>query len=392
MNGKQLFQKMLPLYMAFHGLFISNAWANPMNTPSAQAPQPITVMPITIIPSNEPPEWRDFRELSAHPNGEDIFFVECHKDLPEICRVLRLNLKTRALTYYALPTGYFYPEVYVSPSGKKLALIRVALEFRALPGEGEHREIAIMNTDGNGFEVLPLAPGPKTMPKFNASDDRLAFWRAKLRKPGSKTVATSFDVYEYDFKTGKETAFGPSYRFFQRGNIQYVPGGDDLLVNPDAPPAQEGRLGMDLHGYIKRYPNNIFRLQRGQAHWVAPLFADAPFEGLSKLVLSRDGALVFYATPHKVGSTSIYRHDAGGGFFKWSRGEGQDSTWAVFGTASLLYSALIDNKLIGIFSNYAAQGNLHLKRFLTLDMQSGEWRAMNIPPLSTATAVPVSMK
>lgn len=55
-------------------------------------------------------------------------------------------------------------------------------------------------------------------------------------------------------------------------------------------------------------------------------------------------------------------------------------------------STLIENKLIGIFNNYAEQGNRHLMRFLTLDMQSGEWRALPIPPLSAATAIPVRLK
>ncbi len=377
---------------AFLTFFISNAWANPMNTQNSPAPQPITVMPVTIVPSDEPPEWRDFRTLSAHPNGEEIFFVECHKDLPENCRVLRLHLKTSALSYYALPKGYAYLEAYLSPSGKKLAMVRVSQQVTSIHENLERKEIAIMNSDGSGLEVLPLASGPKTMPKFNANDDRLAFWRSKPRKPGSKTLAADYDVYEYDFKTGKEYAFGASYKFFQGGEIHYLLGGDELLVKADVPLAEEGRLGMNTQDYRKRYSNYIFRLQRGQTAWVAPLFADESFEGLWQLALSRDGEMVFEATPPKVGSISIYRYKASGGFFKWSKGQGQDSTRIVFGTASLLYSALAGNQLIGIFNNYASQGDRSLKRFLTLDMQSGEWRAMSIPPLSAARSMPVTLK
>ncbi len=109
------------LTIASLGCFTSNGAVNPMDTPNSPAPQPITVMPVTVIPSKEPPDWRDFRSLSAHPNGEEIFFVECHIDIPEKCRLLRLNLKTRGLAYYALPIDYQYVEAYLSPSGKKMA-------------------------------------------------------------------------------------------------------------------------------------------------------------------------------------------------------------------------------------------------------------------------------
>lgn len=361
--------------------------ANPMNTPNSPAPQPITVMPITVVPSNEPPDWRDFRTLSAHPNGEEIFFVECHKDLPEICRVLRLNLKTRAMAYYALPTGYSYPEVYVSPSGKKLALIRISLEFKALPENFERREIVIMNIDGNGLEVLPLALGPKSSPKFNASDDRLAFWRAAMRKPNSKTLTTGYDVYEYDFKTGKEYPFGASYRFFQGGSIHYLPSGDELLVSSDVPLAQEGRLGMNVHEYGKRYLNHIFRLKRGQTQWVAPLFAHESFKHLRQTSLSRVGEMVFGAEAVKEGM-SIFRAEHRGGFSQW-----QDKAWDSFNTGALNSSVIIGNQLLAIYQRHLAIPNYgEATRFLTLDMQNGEWRAMSIPPVSSAKAIPVSMK
>ncbi len=96
------------------------------------------------------------------------------------------------------------------------------------------------------------------MPTFNAGDDRLAFWRAKPRNPGSKILAADYDVYEYDFKTGKEYPFGASYKFF-RGRIHYLQGGDELLVKADVP-SIEGLLGLTIQDYMKRYTNYVFRL------------------------------------------------------------------------------------------------------------------------------------
>ncbi|MGB8518360.1 MAG: hypothetical protein WCD45_10800, partial [Gallionella sp.] len=361
--------------------------ANQMNTPKFQAPQPTMDMPTSIIPSKDSPDWRDFRTLSAHPNGEEIFFVECQKNLAENCRVLRFNLKTRSLAYYALPKGYAYLEVYLSPSGKKLALLRASQQATTFPENLERREIAIMNTDGTEFEVLPLALGPKTTPTFNASDDRLAFWRAKPRTDsGAKTLASGYDVWEYDLKTGKEYAFGASYRFFQAGEIHYLPGVDELLVKGHVP-SGEALLGLNLQNYEERYPNYVFRLRRGQTVWVAPLFANESFKNLMRLALSRDGAMVFDATPSK-GATSIYRQEPGGGFRQWST----RNPWDVFDTAALFYSTLIGNQFIGIFNNKDAQREPDLMRFLILNMQTGEWRALSIPPLSAARAIPVTLK
>lgn len=377
--------------VVFVAFFISNALATSMNTFNAPAAQPITVMPITIVPSNEPPDWRDFRSLSAHPNGEDIFFVECYKKPAEDCRVLRFNLKTRALTYYDLPKGYMYLSAYLSPSGKKLALVRVPQEVKSFPENLERYQIAVMNSDGTNFEVLPLAQGVKNRPTFNASDDRLAFWRGEPRTQPAKTSVTDIDVYEYDFKTGKEYPFGPSYRFFQAGEIYYLPSGDELLVNTDIPLQEQARLGLDTHAFGIRYPNHIFHLRRGQTGWTAPLFANESFKAASRLALSRDGAMVFKAEAKKEG-TSIFRSERAGGFTQWSYGFADNSIRHLFGAATANYSVLMGNQLIGIFNKHDAQRERDLKRFLILDMQTGEWRTLHIPSLSTAKPIPVTTR
>jgi hypothetical protein len=379
--------------------FISNGIASQMKNQNPPEPQPISVVPTTIIPSNESPDWRDFRTLSSHPNGEDIFFVECKKHFHENCRVLRLNLKTRVLNYYDLPQGHTYLEAYLSPSGRKLAVIRTPQQVKNFPENLERREIATMNADGTNFEVLPLTVGPKTRPTFNASDDRLAFWRAQPRvEKGAKTLASSYDVWEYDLKMRKEYPFGASYRFFQAGEIHYMPGGDELLVAAQWPsegfnresfdtPLGGAFLGLSSNEYRKRYVNQIFRLRRAQTDWSEPMFSSESFSNAMRLALSSDGAMVFDATPHK-GSISIYRQEPNGSFRQWSTRQ----PWDVFGTASLFYSALVGNKLIGIFNNKDNQRERDLKRFLTLDMQSSEWRVLGIPPLADAQPIPVTVK
>ena len=116
---------------------VTQGLASTMNNASPpaerRAPAPVTMMPVTSLPSQEPADWRDFRTLSAHPNGDEIFFIECLRTPSPDYRVMRLNLKTRALAYYDLPKGYLYFEAYVSPSGNKLALTRRAEAVETYP-------------------------------------------------------------------------------------------------------------------------------------------------------------------------------------------------------------------------------------------------------------------
>lgn len=144
---------------------------------------------------------------------------------------------------------------------------------------------------------------------------------------------------------------------------------------------------MSSKDYADRYLNHIFRLRRRETQWVAPLLANEPFKHLTRLALSRDGAMVFEAEAKKEGM-SIFREGRQGGFSQW-----QDKTWDAFETGGVQYPALIGNQFLGIFRRRLAlrEGSID-RRFLTLDMESGEWRAMGIPPLITAKAMPVTLK
>lgn len=382
--------------------FNANADDFEKNKPAVSAEpefQKISVIPSSIIASNELPDWRDFRTVSSHQNGENILFVECEEILLADCRVLRLNINTRKFNYYDLPQGYRYLEAYISPSGKKMAVIRSPKQAQNFPENLNDREIIIMNSDGTNFEVLSLAVGPKTRPTFNASDDRLVFWRAQPRaEKGAKTLASNYDVWEYDLKKGKEYPFGASYRFFQAGEIHYLPGGDELLVAAQWPsegfngvsfdnPSGRAFLGLSSNEYRTRYVNQIFRLRRVQTEWSEPIFSNESFSRAMRLSLTSDGSMVFEATPLK-GSVSIYRQEPDGGFRQYS----MQQSWDMFGTAALLYSTLVGNQLIGIFNNKDAQRKRDERRFLILNLENGEWRALVVPPLAIAQPIFVTLK
>ncbi len=396
----------LTILIALYALLIFNLIPNDVaanilsiSAPQSNMPKPITNMPIKIIPSNQPVEWRDFRAVSAHPDGENIFFVECVNQPSSDCKVLRFNLKTKVLAYYDLPSEYFYVEAYLSPNGKKLSLVLIPKKITTFPETVQSIEIAIMNADGTNFEILPLASGIKTRPMFNFKNDKLAFWRAKPREQPAKTMASHYDVYEYDLKAKKEYLFAASYQFFQAGEIYYLPNGNEIVIGADVPSSDKALFGLDIWGYSKKYDNNmIFRLRRGQADWAEPLFIGDGFEFAHRVTLTHDNKIIFEATnreQEQKGSSkwsySVYRQEQNS-FSKWSRGDKENPICKIFDTGSLKYSALLGNRLIGIYHKNASGRYSISYRFLILDMTTGEWSALNIPPLYTARAIPVTVK
>ena len=357
------------------------------NLEPQQPTRQITLMPTTIVKPDGPPDWRDFRTLSADPTGQILYFIECYRQPAPDCQVLRFDRATQQLYTYQLPEGYVYLEAYVSPSGRKLAMVRIP-NGTAFPETLEQRQIAIMNIDGSGFEVLPLAPGPKSRPTFNATDDRLAFWRAQVRMDRSaKTSASRYDVYEYSFDTRQEAQFAASYQFFQGGCLYYLSDQRQLLVHGDVPMRDEALFHLSTHEYKKRYPNHLFRLNRKQTTWTHPMYSREPFIYMMRVTANARGDIAFSAEAIQEGG-SIFLDKQDGSFFRWS-----ERLWPAFETNTLLYAALLDSELVGIYVKTTAISREHGKtRFLRLDMTSGEWRALPMPALSTAQSISVSLK
>jgi len=360
------------------------------NDPGVPAPHQVTVRSIGIESPDSPPDWRQFFHPTAHPDGEHLYFVECQKNLGEYCRILRLHLPTSMLSYYQMPPGHVYLHPRLSPSGKKLALIRAPVTPTPFPGNLERHEIAIMNIDGGDLEVLPLASGFKTRPSFNADESRLAFWRA-MPDIKDRNKPTAYDIYEYDFHERQESAFGPRYRFHGGGEIHYLPGGDEVLVEADIPLDHQARFNLDGRTYIDRYPNPIFRLRRGETQWVPPIFADESFKGARRLHRRPDGAMTFYvpAPPgHSLGRDAILVYYPDTGFQRWN----QEGARVIFGTSRPAQLVMLNEEIIGVYHRYSEPENNRAKRFLALNTNTGILRALPIPALSTASPIPVSFK
>lgn len=383
----KLFKKLICTFIWIFTLTSGEAAQKDSST--AIAVQQIIYIPTTVIPPKEPPDWRDFKTVSAHPDGEQIVFVECGKDIPANCRVLRMNLKTNELFYYSLPSEYTYLESYFSPSGNKIAMIRVSAQFKTFPDNLEHREIVVMNSDGSGHEVLPLALGVKTRPTFNAAEDHLAFWRAKPRDAGAKSIASSYDIWEYDFKTQKEKIFSVTYRFLEGGEIHYLPSEDEILVSAYAPLESSAKFGLGAREYIDKYPNQLFQFKRNEKKWKVSILNSDFFHSNSTINFSimKNNVMIFDAHTVK-GYMSIYKQEKNNEFYEWHTRQ----LWNEFDTAALMYSAVSGEKLIAIFNNKHQQQKFDLKRFLMLDLIRNEWRALSIPVIKTALPIIVSFK
>lgn len=383
----KLFKKSICIFIWI--LTLTSGVAAQINSPTATAVQQIISVPTTVIPPKEPPDWRDFRTVSAHPDGEQIVFVECDRDIPANCRVLRMNLKKNELFYYALPPEYTYSEAYFSPSGNKIAMIRVSTQFTTLPDNLEHREIVVMNSDGSGYEVIPLALGAKTRPTFNTAEDHLAFWRAKPREAGAKSIASGYDVWEYDFKTQKEKIFSVSYRFFEGGEIHYLPNESEMLVSAFVPLEDSASFELSTSEYISKYPTQIFKLKRDEKKWNTSMVNNPFFYSstAAQFSIMKNNDMILKASTLK-GYMSIYKQEKNGAFFEWSARQ----LWNEFDIATMMYSAMSGDKLIGIFNDKNQQQKSTSKRFLMLDMIRNEWSALIIPVIKTATPIGVSLK
>ena len=239
------------------------------------------------------PIGRDFRELSIHPNSEELFLIEVNeKKLPEHSRVLRYNLKQNTLQHYALPKGYAYTDAKISPSGNYIVMKRVKevdiKDEEKIRESLSNPEIVMMKTDGTDLKVLKLNPGVKIAPVVSNDDKKIAYWRAELRPPHSKSFASRFDIWEYDLRTGADATFAGRFQFFEGAQMQYMPGDNEILFQAYGPRA----YAQSMSDYDKRYNNSqSYRVTRGQTELPVPILTEVSYASFP--TLGRNGDLFF---------------------------------------------------------------------------------------------------
>ncbi|UVT19858.1 MAG: hypothetical protein H8K03_19070 [Nitrospira sp.] len=336
----------------------------------------------------DPAKGRDFRDISVHPNGEELLFTECVYD-PKVeptgdCYVLRYRLATKSLYRYALPTGYVYQTASLSPHGHFIVLSRVpkiGISEDAVRQAHDQSEIVHMKVDGTGFRVVPLAKGYKVGPIMSDDETRVAYWRSTLRPPGSKTFSSHFDVWEVDLKTGQDRLFAGQFKFFDRSGLQYL-SQDEMLVGADGP----SQYAQAISKYWAKYNRSaIYRIARGMRALPEPTLTEV--EGAQYPSSDRAGNLYFQGQRPGI---SLFRKDRHGEIQQWGwpvrYGPGD---WGGGGW----YDLVADPGGSFIAFVYKIKGTLARdakRRLGLLITQTSEWRDLNIPALQASQLIPVT--
>lgn len=334
----------------------------------------------------DPRKGRDFREISVHPNGQELLFTECVYD-PNLdpagdCYVLRYQLTTKNLQRYALPAGYVYSTASFSPQGNYVLMSRVpkiGVSEEKVRQAYENSEIVLMKTDGTDFKVLPLAKGDKVAPIMSPDETRVAYWRSTVRPPGSKSFSSQFDMWEVNLNTGQDSLYAGPFIFFERSRLQYL-SQDELLVGAWGPK----EYAQSMTAYEKKYNNSsVYRIQRGMTTLPEPILTEVAHAGLPSV--DKTGNLYFKGERPGL---SLFRKTVQGEIEQWmwpvrySPGE-----WGG-GPQNLV----IDPSGSYIAFTYEIKGTYsrdHKRGIGLLITHTSEWRILNIPSLHLSAPIAV---
>lgn len=322
----------------------------------------------------DPAKGRDFHGIGVHPNGEELLFVECSRELDSTgdCYVLRYHLGTQRLQRYVLPAGYYYTTTSFSPQRNSVVMSRVPKHDqneKSIQQAYDNSEIVVMNADGGDFKILPLAKGNKVAPIMSSDEARIAYWRATLREPGSKTFASNFDVWEVDLITGQDRLFAKPFSFFEGGRLQYL-SNDMLLVDADGP----RKYGLDMSSYWKKYNRSaVYRVRRGTTTLPEPILTEV--EGSTQPSSDRAGNLYFYGQRPGI---SLFRKSPEGRIEQWVEPFDIATTSSLVAAPDGSYIAFIYK----VKGTHPRDGKAGIGLLMT---QTSEWKPINIPTLKIST-------
>lgn len=339
----------------------------------------------------DPAKGRDFREISVHPNGQELLFTECVYD-PKLdpgggCYVLRYHLTTKSLQRYALPVGYFYRTASFSPRGSYVLMSRAPKtdgSEEKVRQAHENAEIVLMKTDGTDFKVLPLAIGNKVAPIMSPDETRVAYWRSTVRPPGSKSFSSQFDVWEVNLNIGQDSLYAGPFAFFERDRLQYL-SQDDMLVGAYGSITMLREHAQSMTEYEKKYNHSeMYRIQRGMTTLPEPILTEVAHAGFPSV--DKTGNLYFKGQRPGI---SLFR--------KTTQGEIEQWKWPLRyapGESGGGWHDLVpapDGSYIAFVYEIKGTATRDEKRGVGLLMtHTSEWRILNLPPLHLS--IPIAVK
>ena len=329
---------------------------------------------------------RNYFSLSVHPNGQELLFLELRDDWPGYFRLQRYHLGTRQLQYYQLPADYVYRDAAFSPSGNYIVLRRapnVPDQDGGWRSAFDRSEIAVMRADGSDFRVLPLAAGLKMGPVMSHDERRIAYWRATQRRPGAKSFAEKFDVWEVDLQTGTDQLFASSWGFFEGGQMQYLKNDTRLVLRTYLPthgkvPGLTDSNAIEWrNAYQQKYHNSfIYQLQRGADVLPHPLDTGVSYARAPSL----DSAQNLYFVGDKP-KYAFFRRAEDGSLTQWMYPWGsldQEESVVAFSDGSCL-----------AFVFYYKNQDVSKKGIALFDVKKQTWTQLSIPNFEEGSSIEI---
>jgi len=212
-------------------------------------------------------------------------------------------------------------------------------------------------------------------PVMSIDETLVAYWRATLRPPGSKTFSSNFDVWEVNLNTGQDNLFAGPFSFFERTNLQYL-SQDEMLVGAYGP----REYARSMSEYEKKYNRSqVYRIKRGTSTLPAPVFTEIEYASYP----SSDIEGNFYFFGQRPG-VSLFRKDVRAQIQQWVLPD----TIALGG---LRYLVAAPNGSYIVFA-YVIKGThpREAKKGIgLLNTRTSEWTRVSIPSLQSSTPIAV---
>jgi len=352
-------------------------------------------------------QGRDFSTLSFNKDGSELMFNECFdarlidketKANKTECKIFRLNLANNTLRYYDLPDQdkYFYSDGSFSPSGNYVVMKRkpkIKLDGKLSDKEKEDQirrsyeqsEIAVMKADGSDFRIIKMAPGVIVRPIMSNDESKIAYFRAKLRKPVSKTFAAQFDIYEIDLKAKTDKLFSGPYEFFETGQMQYLKGDKEILTHAYTPLNDESRGGLSASKYNDKYSNSsIYKISRGAEGLLEPMVMEG-FMSVSNPFSGANDSIYFYGQEIKTGM-QLSKKDI----------DGNIATWEPTLEYAYISQIIVNSDESKIFFCYTfyepdrfKRTNIRKSGIAYLNTKTYEWKKLEVPSVNSSNGIKV---
>ncbi len=261
---------------------------------------------------------RGFQNISIHPNGDEWLISEFSHALATYDSGYLFIYSLRNHSYHRLdlPADYSYLGASFSSTGEQIVFVRQPPAKKGghddVMNSYARGEIVVMNRDGSGYRVLPIAPNRIVCPKLSPSGKKLAYLVASSDKPpGRGTFMAYYDIWEFDLNSGENKLFAGPLMFYHATMFSYL-SESEIIASAFFP----HHTGTDEHyGSFSEYQGSeVFRIKRGMRFAPAPIYHDMPFAKFPTVDLQGN---VFYETaPPKIG-LSLTRKDNGGNTSIW---------------------------------------------------------------------------